>query len=674
VTASEIAFLALGLILGAAVGAAAVEAHRFRPAPRREVRITVSPNSIRAPRSTTLASSDRQPTGTLAGDPLDERPTDAPEPDATASPPPTPAAGPSTPFPPLDSRTRVPSGPFTLPSSAVAVPVVSPASTGTAHGPRQAAPPEASGGPGSPAPGPPSLPGRSSGPDALSATALASTAVAVLDPIAPLTTEERSRVEVLPLLVPGLPATLDVGAATGVVVQPRVRAEDVPIVVPVSAVGVPIDRRGGLARGGIARLVPLAVSDQAGGGGSALGAPDQGAGPGVAGAPETGATADGTCAVERRLVDERCAVASAARDQARRTAETLREVQRQYDALRERVERAQAIADPRELRASKDAAHRAFRAARGAALTQEAVEAAARDWLTEINRLNTTGRDAARQAEGGGEELRALVPRLERLAVEADAARITAEGAEAGCHDARESLARCEEAAARAAKAALVKAAAPEPEPELLYPDPWPVEAQAAMPSPSETAVMPDEEAAIIRVLRGDRAAREKIVATLAAGDAAAGREWHLRIAQLVDAIGARAIEDGYLDLPDDDRFWGLFTSAERRDIVGALSALGFRYDGLGRFADERVPAQRDLSLAVGYAGLDRMRIRAWPREGELESLYASAIVASDEWFADEAGDLSLGRMVDALGARAGELAELWNHWGRVRPALLSTD
>jgi hypothetical protein len=33
-----------------------------------------------------------------------------------------------------------------------------------------------------------------------------------------------------------------------------------------------------------------------------------------------------------------------------------------------------------------------------------------------------------------------------------------------------------------------------------------------------------------------------------------------------------------------------------------------------------------------------------------------------------------LGRVVEALGARATELADVWNAWGRVRPALLVTD
>lgn len=162
-------------------------------------------------------------------------------------------------------------------------------------------------------------------------------------------------------------------------------------------------------------------------------------------------------------------------------------------------------------------------------------------------------------------------------------------------------------------------------------------------------------------------------MAAIARDDAAAANDWQLRVAQLVDAIGARAIEDGYLDLPEDDPFWGLFPARERREIVGALSALGFRFDGLGGFADDRVPATRDLSLAVGYAGLDRMRIRAWPREDDLPRLYARASVAADEWLIHEAGDLSLGEMVDALGARAADLADVWNVWGRLRPALLAT-
>ena len=76
----------------------------------------------------------------------------------------------------------------------------------------------------------------------------------------------------------------------------------------------------------------------------------------------------------------------------------------------------------------------------------------------------------------------------------------------------------------------------------------------------------------------------------------------------------------------------------------------------------------------MGYAGLDRMRIRQWPRESEARQLYAQATVSADEWLAHQADDLSLGRMIDALGARAADLADIWNAWGRVRPALLAED
>ena len=66
------------------------------------------------------------------------------------------------------------------------------------------------------------------------------------------------------------------------------------------------------------------------------------------------------------------------------------------------------------------------------------------------------------------------------------------------------------------------------------------------------------------------------------------------------------------------------------------------------------------------------MRIRTWPNEAEIGALYERAVVAADEWLADRTGDLALGAMVDALGGRAAELADLWNAWGRVRPALLA--
>jgi hypothetical protein len=369
------------------------------------------------------------------------------------------------------------------------------------------------------------------------------------------------------------------------------------------------------------------------------------------------------------MLDERCALADVARDQARRATDALREAQRTYDILRDRVDSAEATADPRRVAAEKDRLHAEFRAASDRFGSPDDTETAARTWLTRINELNGAVREAQRVLEAGRAELRAQLPVLERLSAEADTARISSENADFGCQEARASLAECEEAEARAREV---------PPPLTEEPHPfdgiWPGE-PAGMPDPSTAPASGDfltGTSVIVRILHGDRDARDRLVATLAAGDTTAERDWGLRISRLVNAISGRAIEAGYLDVAEDHPFWRLFEPREARDIVGALSALGFRYDGMGGFADERVPAARDLSLAVGYAGLDRMRIRTWPREAELAGLYEGVVVVADEWLADQADDLSLGRMVDALGGRAAELADLWNAWGRVRPALLA--
>ena len=649
VSPSEIAFLGVGLVIGAAIGAAVVEALRARPAPRRHVRLTISPNSITPRRSATLAD----PIGANAPIRVPGSPEDAawPEPGPAAAAL-GPAAGPEQ----APGRTRVPSGPVQVPASAIAVPVDRPAPPVPSKG---GAAPGNGGSPGAPTGTTAILGGgtstRAGYPTGLpSATAVGGlTSIAVLDPVAPLTSEDLTRIAIIeatvvPAADGGSTATLAVGS-------------DVPGL-PARARPPVVEDRPGLAAGAVA----ITAIEARGGSGDPPGSAGD---PAAVAAPDVAAD---PCAGQRTLVDERCALAGAARDHAKAAADALRDAQRAYDALRERLDRAQADADPRQIAAAKDELHRQFRRASEAASGAEATEAAAREWLTAINDLNARTRDAKRFLDAGNADLRAAMPRLDRLAVEADSARISAEGAELGCQEARERLAACEEQADAVAR----QAAAPPPEVE---PHPfdalWPAENEATFGS--SHAEGPPMAAAsgnpvILRILRGDRAARDQLVASIAAGDADASREWQLRITALVDAIVARAIEAGYLDLPASDPFWGLFEHRERREIIGALSALGFRFDGLGGFADERVPAARDLSLAVGYAGLDRMRIRTWPREGELATLYEHATVAADEWLVEEADDLALGRMVDALGARAAELADVWNAWGRLRPALLS--
>ena len=91
----------------------------------------------------------------------------------------------------------------------------------------------------------------------------------------------------------------------------------------------------------------------------------------------------------------------------------------------------------------------------------------------------------------------------------------------------------------------------------------------------------------------------------------------------------------------------------------------------MGGWLDARVPSQRDLSLALGYAGMDPMRIRRWPNETEMAELFGNVRVAAAEYLALSAGDLTLGALVTMLGPRADALADVWNAWGRIRPLLL---
>jgi hypothetical protein len=270
----------------------------------------------------------------------------------------------------------------------------------------------------------------------------------------------------------------------------------------------------------------------------------------------------------------------------------------------------------------------------------------------------------------------ALAMNLERLAVEADAARISAERADEACVAAREAVAACDEALAleaAAARSASATSPAPPARPSARRPDRPPV----APPFVDEDehgglmASQTGQEATILRILRGDRGAMQHAVARLAGAEADGGRRWQSRLTDLAEALIARAIEASAFEFPTDHFFWGPFSQADNRDIAGGLASLGFRFDGFGGWVDERVPSQRDLSLAVGYAGLDPMRIRRWPNESEMRELLAEVRVAADEYVASAAAGLTLGELVSLLGRRADALTELWNDWGTVRPVLL---
>jgi hypothetical protein len=431
------------------------------------------------------------------------------------------------------------------------------------------------------------------------------------------------------------------------------------VVVQPGTVGT-IDARPEGARGEVAR-----AEDASGDRPSAGGTPGDTSGHGAAADPADAIA--GACDEPRRIADERCLVATRAREGAQTALEALRSAQRAYDDHANQAESHAATADPRAVREAKEAAQQAFRVARSGGRTRDDVEAAARDWLTEINRINMATREASALADRHRSAAAELAARLEPLSVEADAARISAESAEEACIAAREAVAACQEAAAALAAAGKTSAP-PVAVPPLQSGD------EALEDEDPSTRSRAGEDAVIIQLLRGDREALTRLVARLGGDDADERRRWQTSIGDLLEAFVARSIEASAFDFPTEHPFWGPFTRSQCRDIAAALASLGYKHDGFGSWADDRMPTQRDLSLAVGYAGLDPMRIRHWPSEAEMTELLREVTVAADEYVWEAAGTLTLGELVSLLGRRADSLTELWNEWGVVRPLLLAAE
>jgi hypothetical protein len=485
--------------------------------------------------------------------------------------------------------------------------------------------------------------------------------------------ERRDGTSVRNGLAPATPTTFVLPARYGMV--PRRTSVEVPIAMSDrELVAIPIEPEGDPTLAALGRPAPRAEADARSGAlvtatavaVSAAAAADRPAGSAsgdpVADAPPGTGDGDGPCADQRRLTDERCAVAARASEEATRAADELHAARRSYDDHLTRAEGAAADADPRAARAAKDAAQHAYRVARSGALSAAEQEAAAAAWLDEINRINAATKEATSTATRERDAAAALVLAIERLTVQADAARISAEAAQEICVQARETLAACEEQAIATGGDGRGSEPPSTRDDELGLPD-----EESALVSATATGPAPR----IVRLLRGERPALIAVVDALAGADPGQRRHWQLLVTDLADAIVARAIEESMLDFPDDHPFWGSFSKPQCRDIVAALASLGYRFDGLGGYADARVPTQRDLSLALGYAGLDPMRIRVWPTEPETAALFADVRVAADEYLAGAGGDLTLVEMIDLLGRRADALADLWNNWGRARPALL---
>jgi hypothetical protein len=613
VTAGEFGFLGLGLMLGIVSGAALVEILRARPAAAHEVRLTVAHDAVPRRRASTLADDAFSVAGPepARGGPGDRR-----------NPPGAVPVGTS------ERRTSVR---FAQPNTAVASGSVG----GTPGSGAQSA--------GAPAGG-----GSASGGVAVGPGPDLPTPGRIMEPAWPLTdappTDRRGphgELVAVPNSIGGdsffdeMEAAVESSMA-GVATEtpaPFERTADAPLDAATEA--APEWPRA---------LTTVALLD-----------------PPEASGPSTTPGDTERCAEERRVADERCELATRARAQATATADALRVAQRTYDAHEAAAVTASWRADPRAVHEAKESAQGGFRAAVSTAKTPDDLETAARDWLTEINRINTEAREATATANREHAAALAIGATLERLGLESDAARIGAENADAACLSARVVVAECDEATTTDPAAFLL---APAPTRQSFLGQ---LEEDETLGLALEAGGAPR----IFRLLRGDRQAMASLVASLAGNDREDRRRWQLLLTGLVEAIVADAIEAAALEFPEENQFWGSFTPTQDRDIAHALSSLGFRFDGLGGWIDGRYPTQRDLSLALGYAGLDPMRTRHWPTEEAVSELFRDVKVAADEYLAGVAGDLTLAEMVTMLGRRADGLAEVWNQWGRIRPLLL---
>ncbi len=615
-TVSEFAFLALGLVLGVVSGAALIVISTARPPAMSEIRLTVTPNAIpRRNRSTLSEDAFADHAEPARGGPADRYQDDLDDLYAPAWEPP-------------GTRTIVRSAPQ---------------------------PPAGAGDPESGAPGP-VRPGRGS-PWPAAATNRAPLPASIVASYPPGPSWSIPPLVAVPIVPEPDLAMAALRASAARSAEALMRAHGGTIT------AAPPRWHGGLAPMSVASV----AMNGAGNGSSSPGESARGSIGDVADGP---AEPYGPCGEAERVAEERCAVAARAREHAEATQEAVRMAQGAFEEHAANAERAALAADQRGMRVAKETAQQAFRRARAVAATRDAIEAAARDWLTEINRINQGARDAGIQLQRERQAANELVETLERLTVEADAARAAAQAAEATCEVARAAVAECHEALPGERTRTLVP-------PVTSYPmaaiGAAPVDATDET-SPLETAFAATgaNEPAILGLLRGDHATFGRLVERLAGTDLIARRRWQLALAGLVDAVVATSIESSILAFPPGHPFWGGFTLAQSRDIAAALASLGFRFDGLGGWADERIPSQRDLSLAAGYAGLDPMRIRRWPTEAEAAELYRDVRVAADEYLTGAARGLTLGELVSALGRRADALTDVWNEWDRVRPLLLA--
>jgi hypothetical protein len=176
------------------------------------------------------------------------------------------------------------------------------------------------------------------------------------------------------------------------------------------------------------------------------------------------------------------------------------------------------------------------------------------------------------------------------------------------------------------------------------------------------------------RMLRGEHRAMIEVVDAVAGEDSRQRRTWELLLGRLVEGMADIAVREAVIDFPMGTAFWDTFTVEQCRRIVTALASMGYHYDGQAGWADNRVPAYRDLTQALADVEIEPRRIRAWPNQSEISTLFDGARPAPDELLAAAGPDYAADDMRALLGEHAAGLADLWGAWDDIVPALLAED
>jgi hypothetical protein len=364
------------------------------------------------------------------------------------------------------------------------------------------------------------------------------------------------------------------------------------------------------------------------------------------------------CAELRGEVGGRCDEAHLAQKAHAAALDQLRAIRRDLVAAQHRLAAAIEAADPRPRSAEKATAREEYlEASQRADSDAERAEATAA-WAQAIDRINRTGRLAARAVSRARQQVAGLEASLQEAERSERTARLQAETAQAACLDARVRLAACEESHATEERAG----------PATVF-QPHAATGGHAI-ALSETRV--GGPLVIEAMVSGDRVALERAAAAIAEHGGLTHAEAQLQLQELVDAILSVASTEGYLTFHEDHPLWSHMTVEEARLVVGALARLGFHLEPAEGWQGGRAPGPADLSVALGYAGLDARHMRALPSAEELRALPRSIDVDGRSFLGERAPDLTVDHMVRVLERRAAELEPLWDAWGQVRPILLS--